>query len=93
MPTKAECIKAAAAVAADAYRVLFLYPIEEAARRVVRPGGPTYEEQLERIAAIRAEADGSAVGLIEVAAAAEAPEVSTLAVVTGEGTNAGGSSA
>lgn len=54
MPTKAECIKAAAVVAAEGYRVLFMVPLEEAARRAARPGGLSYEEQVVRIAAIRA---------------------------------------
>ncbi|MDY7542652.1 MULTISPECIES: hypothetical protein [unclassified Cryobacterium] len=53
MATREECIKAAAVILADCYRVLYTYPIEEAARRAVRPGGPTYEELLVRIAAKR----------------------------------------
>lgn len=53
MATREECTKAAAVVLANCYRVLYTYPIEEAARRAVRPGGPTYEELLVRIAARR----------------------------------------
>lgn len=54
VPTREECIKAAAVPLAQCYRVLYTYPIEEAARRALRPGGPTYEELLVRIAAKRA---------------------------------------
>lgn len=50
MPTKEEACRAAARVASEGYRVLFLYPLDEAARRCVRPGGPSYEEMRERIA-------------------------------------------
>ena len=53
MATREECIKAAAVSLANCYRVLYTYPIEEAARRAVRPGGPTYDELLVRIAAKR----------------------------------------
>ena len=53
-PTREECIKTAAVALAQCYRVLYTYPIEDAARRAVRPGGPTYEELLVRIAAKRA---------------------------------------
>jgi hypothetical protein len=53
LPTKAECIKAAAVIVSEGYRILYTYPIEEAARRAVRPGGPTYDELLVRIAAKR----------------------------------------
>jgi hypothetical protein len=51
---KRECIKRAAVFAAEGYRIMYTFPIEEAARRAVRPGGPTYEELLVRIAAKRA---------------------------------------
>jgi hypothetical protein len=47
---KDRCIKAAAVVVAECYRILYTFPIEEAARRAVRPGGPTYEELLVIIA-------------------------------------------
>ncbi|MGY4859541.1 hypothetical protein [Cryobacterium sp. AP23] len=46
---------AAAVVLSDCYRVLYTYPLEEAARRAVRPGGPTYDDLLVRIAARRDE--------------------------------------
>lgn len=47
---KADCMRQAAAVAAEGYRILYTFPLEEAARRAVRPGGPGYEDLLERIA-------------------------------------------
>lgn len=50
MPTKEEACRAAARVASEGYRVLFLYPLDEAARRCLRPGGPSFEEMRERIA-------------------------------------------
>jgi hypothetical protein len=50
MPTREESVAAAAKVLSRAYLVLYFYPIEEAARRAVRPGGPTYEELLAIIA-------------------------------------------
>jgi hypothetical protein len=50
MPTREESVAAAAKVLSRAYRVLYFYPIEEAARRAVRPGGPTYDELLAIIA-------------------------------------------
>lgn len=50
MPTREECIKAAAVVIAEGYRVLYTYPLDEAARLAVRPGGPSFEELRERIA-------------------------------------------
>ncbi|WP_105033542.1 hypothetical protein [Cryobacterium aureum] len=53
MATREECIKAAAVSLANCYRVLYTYPIEEAARRALRPGGPTFEVLLVRIAAKR----------------------------------------
>lgn len=53
MAVREECIKAAAVSLANCYRILYTYPIEEAARRAVRPGGPTYEQLLVRIAAKR----------------------------------------
>lgn len=53
-PTREECIKAAAVIASEGYRVLYTFPLEEAARRAVRPGGPSYEELLVLIADKRA---------------------------------------
>ena len=50
MPTREESVAAAAKVLSRAYRILYFYPIEEAARRAVRRGGPTYEELLVIIA-------------------------------------------
>ena len=54
MATREECIKAAAVSLANCYTILYTYPLEEAARRAVRPGGPTYEVLLVRIAEKRA---------------------------------------
>jgi hypothetical protein len=50
MPTRDESIAAAADVLSRGYQILYFYPIEEAARRAVRRGGPTYEELLAIIA-------------------------------------------
>lgn len=55
MPTRESCIKAAAVIAAEGYRVLFTFPLDEAARRAMRPGGPSFEELRERIATKRRE--------------------------------------
>jgi hypothetical protein len=55
MPTREECIAAAGRVAAEGYQILFTFPLDEAARRAVRPGGPSFQELRERIARKRAE--------------------------------------
>lgn len=55
MATRDECMRAAGAIAAEGYRILFTYPIDEAARRAVRPGGPSFEELRVRIAKKRLE--------------------------------------
>lgn len=52
MPTKEECIRAAAVVAAEGYSVLYDWPLDAAAERSRRPG-ESFESARARIAARR----------------------------------------
>lgn len=43
-PSREECIRRAAAIFSEGYRVLYFAPLDEAARAAMSPGGPSFEE-------------------------------------------------
>ncbi|WP_079705180.1 hypothetical protein [Plantibacter cousiniae (nom. nud.)] len=44
LPSREACIKRAAAILFECYRVLYFVPLDEAARAAMSPGGQLFEE-------------------------------------------------